>query len=78
MYGSIDAFPMDKIRRRFETNLIGLIATTKAVLPHMRGNGAGTIENFSSKGGQMTFPRVALYHGSKFAVEGISNSCTTN
>ncbi|WP_136442606.1 SDR family oxidoreductase [Pacificoceanicola onchidii] len=73
-YGPLEAFPMDKIRRQFETNVIGLIATTKAVLPHMRGNGTGTIVNISSIGGQMTFPLGALYHGTKFAVEGISES----
>ena len=73
-YGPLEAFPMDNIRRQFETNVIGLLATTKAVLPHMRGNGAGTIVNISSIGGQMTFPLGALYHGTKFAVEGISES----
>lgn len=73
-YGPLEAFPMDAIRRQFETNVIGLLATTKAVLPHMRGNGAGTIVNISSIGGQMTFPLGALYHGTKFAVEGISES----
>lgn len=73
-YGPLEAFPMDNIRRQFETNVIGLLATTKAVLPHMRGNGAGTIVNISSIGGQMTFPLGSLYHGTKFAVEGISES----
>lgn len=73
-YGPLEAFPMDRIRRQFDTNVIGLIETTKAVLPHMRGNGAGTIVNISSIGGQMTFPLGALYHGTKFAVEGISEA----
>lgn len=73
-YGPLEAFPMDRIRRQFDTNVIGLIETTKAVLPHMRGNGAGTIVNVSSIGGQMTFPLGALYHGTKFAVEGISEA----
>ncbi|MGI9498788.1 MAG: SDR family oxidoreductase [Geminicoccaceae bacterium] len=73
-YGPLEAFPMDKIRRQFETNVIGLLAVTKAVLPHLRANGAGTIVNISSVGGQMTFPLGALYHGTKFAVEGISES----
>lgn len=73
-YGPLEAFPMENIRRQFDTNVIGLLATTKAVLGHMRGNGAGTIVNISSIGGQMTFPLGALYHGTKFAVEGISES----
>lgn len=73
-YGPLEAFPMDRIRRQFDTNVIGLIETTKAVLPHMRANGSGTIVNISSIGGQMTFPLGALYHGTKFAVEGISEA----
>lgn len=73
-YGPLEAFPMDRIKRQFDTNVIGLIETTKAVLPHMRANGTGTIVNISSIGGQMTFPLGALYHGTKFAVEGISEA----
>ena len=73
-YGPLEAFPMDRIKRQFDTNVIGLIETTKAVLPHMRANGDGTVVNISSIGGQMTFPLGALYHGSKFAVEGISEA----
>ena len=73
-YGPLEAFPMDKIRRQFDTNVIGLLEVTKAVLPHFRANGAGVIVNISSIGGQMTFPLGALYHGTKFAVEGISES----
>lgn len=73
-YGPLEAFPMDRIRRQFETNVIGLLATTKAVLPHFRSNASGTIINISSIGGQMTFPLGTLYHGTKFAVEGLSES----
>lgn len=73
-YGPLEAFPMDRIRRQFDTNVIGLIETTKAVLPQMRARASGTIVNISSIGGQMTFPLGALYHGTKFAVEGISEA----
>ena len=73
-YGPLEAFPMDKIRRQFDTNVIGLLEVTKAVLPHFRANGAGTIVNVSSIGGKMTFPLGTLYHGTKFAVEGLSEA----
>jgi len=73
-YGPLEAFPMEKIERQFDTNVIGLLATTKAVLPHFRGNKSGTIINVSSIGGQMTFPLGTLYHGTKFAVEGLSEA----
>jgi NAD(P)-dependent dehydrogenase (short-subunit alcohol dehydrogenase family) len=73
-YGPLEATPMDKIRRQFEVNVFGLLATTKAVLPHFRSNKAGTIVNISSIGGRITFPLGTLYHGTKFAVEGLSES----
>ena len=64
-YGALEAFSMDRIRRQFDTNVIGLMEVTKAVLPHMRKNRAGTVINISSIGGQVTFPLGALYHGTK-------------
>ncbi len=73
-YGPLEAFPMDRVRRQFDTNVIGLLETTKALLPHMRANRSGTVVNISSIGGQMTFPLGTLYHGTKFAVEGISEA----
>lgn len=73
-YGPLEAFDMDGIRRQFDTNVIGLLATTKAVLPHMRQAKSGTIINISSMGGKITFPLGTLYHGTKFAVEGISEA----
>jgi NADP-dependent 3-hydroxy acid dehydrogenase YdfG len=73
-YGILEATPMEKIRRQFEVNVIGLLETTKAVLPHFRSNQNGVIINISSIGGQMSFPLGTLYHGSKFAVEGLSES----
>jgi NADP-dependent 3-hydroxy acid dehydrogenase YdfG len=73
-YGPLEATPMDKIRRQFDTNVIGLLAVTKAVLPIFRAQKSGTIVNISSIGGQMTFPLGTLYHGTKFAVEGLSEA----
>ncbi|NVK13895.1 MAG: SDR family oxidoreductase [Rhodobacteraceae bacterium] len=73
-YGALEAFSMDRIRRQFDTNVIGLMEVTKAVLPHMRANRSGTIINISSIGGQITFPLGSLYHGTKFAVEGLSEA----
>ena len=73
-YGALEAFSMERIRRQFDTNVIGLIEVTKAVLPHLRNNRAGSIINISSIGGQITFPLGTLYHGTKFAVEGLSEA----
>ncbi|MDA7429775.1 SDR family oxidoreductase [Primorskyibacter aestuariivivens] len=73
-YGALEAFSMERIRRQFDTNVIGLLEVTKAVLPHMRAARSGTIINISSIGGQITFPLGTLYHGTKFAVEGLSEA----
>ncbi len=73
-YGPLEAFSREKIVRQFNTNVIGLLDVTKTVLPHFRQNKKGIIINISSIGGKMTFPLGSLYHGTKFAVEGISES----
>jgi len=73
-YGPLEAFPMENIERQFDTNVIGLLATTKAALPHFRARQSGVIVNVSSMGGKVAFPMGTLYHGSKFAVEGLSEA----
>ncbi|MCF8450626.1 MAG: SDR family oxidoreductase [Taibaiella sp.] len=73
-YGPLETFPRENIVRQFNTNVIGLMDVTKAIIPHFRKNKSGVIVNISSIGGQMTFALGSLYHGTKFAVEGISES----
>ena len=73
-YGILEATPEAKMRQQFNVNVIGMLMVTKAFLPNMRENGAGVIVNISSVGGKITFPLGTLYHGSKFAVEGMSEA----
>lgn len=73
-YGPLETFPRENIVKQFNTNVIGLMDVTKAIIPHFRANKDGVIVNISSIGGQMTFALGSLYHGTKFAVEGISES----
>jgi len=73
-FGPLEAFSRDNIIRQFNTNVIGLLDVTRAVLPYFRSNKGGIIINISSIGGKMSFPLGALYHGTKFAVEGISEA----
>lgn len=73
-FGLLEATSLDAIREQFETNVVGLLATTKAVLPHMRERRQGVVVNISSMGGRIGFPLGTLYHGSKFAVEGLSEA----
>lgn len=73
-YGPLELTPVERIRRQFDVNVLGVLATTRALLPHFRANGSGVVVNVSSVGGRITFPLGSLYHGTKFAVEGISES----
>lgn len=73
-YGPLEITSTETIRRQFDTNVIGLLEVTQAVIPLMRNQGDGVIVNISSVGGRMAFPFGSLYHGSKFAVEGISEA----
>lgn len=72
--GFIEEVDMEAWRAQLETNLFGLIAVTKAVLPIMRGQGSGTIINVGSVSGLSGFPGFGPYATSKFAVEGFSES----
>jgi NAD(P)-dependent dehydrogenase (short-subunit alcohol dehydrogenase family) len=62
------------IRRQFETNVFGLMRVTRAAIPVMRRQGGGTLVQVSSMGGRATFPLYSLYHATKWAVEGFSES----
>jgi NAD(P)-dependent dehydrogenase (short-subunit alcohol dehydrogenase family) len=64
----------DAVRAMFETNVFGLVDVTKAVLPIMRAQKSGIIVNISSIGGITSFAATGYYHGTKYAVEGISES----
>src|ERR1700761_2653364 len=72
--GALEASTEEQVKQQFDVNLFGLIAVTKAVLPGMRQQKSGTIINVSSVGGRITFPFSSLYHSTKFAVEGLTES----
>src|ERR1700744_2822675 len=72
--GALEPAPEEEIKKQFDVNLFGLIAVTQAVLPFMREQRSGTIINLSSVGGRVIFPFCSLYHATKFAVEGLTES----
>ena len=73
-FGPLEAFSEERIRRQFDVNVIGLLNVIKEILPHFRENKDGTLINISSIGGILALPFGSLYHGTKFAVEGISEA----
>ena len=72
--GAVETVPLDEVRRQFETNVYGLLRMCQLVLPAMRREGRGRIVNVSSMGGKLTFPGGGIYHGTKYAVEAISDA----
>lgn len=74
LMGPFEAASSEQIKRQFDTNVFGLMSVTRAFLPHFRANRAGMFLNVSSIGGRVTFPFISLYHSTKWAVEGFSES----
>jgi len=72
--GAVESVPLDQVRRQFETNVFGLVRMVQLCLPGMRRQRWGKIVNISSMGGKLTFPGGGFYHGTKHAVEAISDA----
>jgi NADP-dependent 3-hydroxy acid dehydrogenase YdfG len=74
LMGPIEATSPEQLDQQFQTNVFGVIFTMQAILPIFRQQGHGTIINVSSIGGRIGFPMTAAYHGTKWAIEGISEA----
>ncbi|QJI37061.1 oxidoreductase [Pseudomonas sp. ADAK13] len=72
--GIFEESPLEEMRRQFDVNVFGAVAVTKAFVPYFRKRRAGHILNITSMGGTITMPGIAYYCGSKFALEGISDT----
>ena len=72
--GILEESPLSDMRRQFEVNVFGPVAMIKAVLPYMRTRRRGHVVNITSMGSYLTMPGIAYYCGSKFALEGISDT----
>jgi NAD(P)-dependent dehydrogenase (short-subunit alcohol dehydrogenase family) len=73
-YGPLEDVPADELHRQFEVNVYGPHRLSRAVLPHMREAGDGTIVNVSSVQGRIATPGAGAYSGSKFALEAMSDA----
>jgi NADP-dependent 3-hydroxy acid dehydrogenase YdfG len=74
LMGTFESAKRESIIRQFGVNVQGLFDVTQQVLPHFRKNKDGMFINISSVGGRMTFPLMPLYHATKWAVEGFTES----
>jgi NAD(P)-dependent dehydrogenase (short-subunit alcohol dehydrogenase family) len=72
--GILEESSLDEMRRQFDVNVFGAVAVIKAFLPFMRQRRRGHIINITSMGGYITMPGISYYCGSKFALEGISET----
>jgi len=72
--GVLEESSLDDLQRQFAANVFGPVAMIKAVLPGMRARRSGHIVNVTSMGGFITLPGISFYCGSKFALEGISET----
>ena len=75
LFGSLEESNIEEIKQQFETNVFGVMRTTKAVIPTMRKHGNGMIVIICSIGGIIGWqPFATAYHASKFAIEGFTES----
>lgn len=76
-YGAVGIFEKattSEIEQQFKTNVYGVMNVIREILPHYRNKGGGTIVNITSMGGRLTFPLYSVYHATKWALEGFSES----
>ncbi len=74
LLGAVEEASAEEIESVYRTNVFGLLAVTRAVLPHMRRQRSGRVLNISSVGGYRASAGWGIYCSTKFAVEGLSEA----
>jgi NAD(P)-dependent dehydrogenase (short-subunit alcohol dehydrogenase family) len=72
--GVFEAMNDEFIQKQFDTNVFGLMRVTREAVKIMREQKGGTIVQIASVGGRVAFPLYSIYHGTKWAVEGFTES----
>jgi NADP-dependent 3-hydroxy acid dehydrogenase YdfG len=72
--GPVELLGGADVQRQFATNVFGLLAVTRTVLPAMRARRSGRIINISSLVGRTTFPGIGVYGATKYAIEALSDA----
>ncbi|WP_059019430.1 SDR family oxidoreductase [Mycobacterium sp. M26] len=73
-YGFVEELSESEVRDQMDTNFLGALWITQAALPYLRAQGSGHLIQVSSIGGVTAFPHLGIYHASKWALEGFSQS----
>jgi NAD(P)-dependent dehydrogenase (short-subunit alcohol dehydrogenase family) len=73
-FGMVEEISEAEARAQIDTNVFGALFVTQAALPYLREQGSGHILQVSSIGGISAFPNIGMYHASKWALEGFSQS----
>ena len=76
LFGAAEELTDEQIIHQFNTNVMGSIQVVRAALPYLRAQGGGRILQMSSKGAQIAYPGLSLYHASKWAIEGFFEATT--
>ncbi|MGG3737961.1 SDR family NAD(P)-dependent oxidoreductase [Aeribacillus pallidus] len=74
LFQEIVDMKMEDVHRMFDVNVLGLIACTRQVIPHMKANQCGHIINIASQAGKIATPKSSVYAATKHAVLGFTNS----
>jgi NAD(P)-dependent dehydrogenase (short-subunit alcohol dehydrogenase family) len=73
-FGPVEELPVEEVEKQFDVNVYGPHRLARAVLPHMREAGEGTVVNISSVAGRISFAGGSAYCGSKFALEAMTDA----
>jgi NAD(P)-dependent dehydrogenase (short-subunit alcohol dehydrogenase family) len=74
VFQPVETTPDELTRQLFETNTLGTIAMVRAIIPHMRERGSGTIVNVTSSVVFKPMALVSVYAATKTAIEGFSEA----
>ncbi|GEM51490.1 short-chain dehydrogenase/reductase [Empedobacter brevis NBRC 14943 = ATCC 43319] len=74
LIGPLEAYSNTQIERQLTTNFLGVVRVTQAFIPHFRAKKAGLFLTTTSIGGLVSMPLDSIYHATKWALEGWSES----
>jgi NAD(P)-dependent dehydrogenase (short-subunit alcohol dehydrogenase family) len=74
LVGPLEGITDSQLTRQIDTNLLGVLRVTQAFIPHFRAKKSGLFITTTSIGGLVTFPLNSVYHATKWALEGWSES----